>query len=391
LRRNRARSVLVIGQVAVSMILLIAASLLMRSFLALERVDPGFNPRNILTMRVTLPAAKYPANSQKINFFRETTRQISAIPGVISASASLSLPLNSSVMVPIQVVGDALLPFPKRPAAYWQSVTPDYFRTLGARLVRGRFFTDHDNENSAGAAIVNESLARRFWPNQDAIGKHLIVARAEIREEVVGVVADVKTSALDADAGGELYTPFDQRPWPSMHIEVRTSGDPMSIASTVRKQIASIDGDLPVTGVRSLEAIVAESFGQEQVTLWLLGTFAGAALILAAIGIYGLLAYSVEQRRQEMGIRRALGAQPADILRLVLSEGLGLTLAGIATGLIGASLISRALASFLFHVSPTDPLIFAAMALLFVAVALLASYIPARRAVGVDPLVAMRE
>jgi predicted permease len=391
LRRSRARGLLVIGQVAVSMILLIAASLLMRSFLALERVDPGFDPHNVLTMQVTLPQAKYATNSQKNAFFRQVLQQISITPGVSSVGAALSLPLSGHVLVPIQVVGDAALAFGKRPLAYWQCVTPDYFRTFGTHLVRGRYFTDHDNELSSGAAIVNETLARRFWPNQNPIGKQLIVARAELHEEVVGVVADVKTATLDADAGGELYSPYAQRPWPGMSLAVKTSGNPMSMASVVRKQIAQVDGDLPVTAVRSMQEIVAESFGQRQITLWLLAAFAAAALLLAAIGIYGLLAYSVEQRRQEMGIRRALGARPADILGLVLREGLGLTLAGIATGLAGAFAISRALSALLFHVSPTDPLIFAGMALLFVAVALAASYLPARRALRVDPVIAIRE
>jgi putative ABC transport system permease protein len=391
LRRSRTRGLLVIGQVAISMILLIAASLLMRSFLALERVDPGFDPRNVLTMQVTLPNAKYATNPQKNAFFREALRRISTTPGVISASATLRLPLNASVLVPIQVVGDAVLPFGKRPLAFWQSVTPDYLRTFGVRLVRGRFFSEHDNESSAGAAIVNESLARRFWPNQDPIGKQLIVARAELHEQVVGVVADVKTSALDADAGGELYSPYAQRPWPGMTIAVKTSGNPLSLASAVRRQIAQVDPDLPVTAIRSMQDIVSESFGQRQITLWLLGAFAAIALLLAAIGIYGLLAYSVEQRRQEMGIRRALGAQPADILSLVLREGLGLTLAGIVAGLAGAFAISRALAALLYHVSPTDPGIFVGTALLFIAVALIASYLPARRALQVDPLVAIRE
>jgi predicted permease len=391
LRRSQARGLLVIGQVAVSMILLIAASLLMRSFLKLQQVDPGFDPRNVLTMQVTLPKAKYATNPQKNAFFREALRHISATPGVNSASAMLWLPLHASVVVPIQVVGDAVLPFGKRPLAYWQSVTPDYFRTFGTRLVRGRFFTEHDNESSSGAAIVNESLARRFWPNQDPIGKQLIVARAELHEEVVGVVADVKTTALDSDAGGELYSPYPQRPWPGMIIAVKTSGNPLSMASAVRKQIAQVDGDLPVTAVRSMQDVVSESFGQQQLTLWLLGAFAAAALVLAAIGIYGLLAYSVEQRRQEVGIRRALGARPADIVRLVLRQGLGLTLAGIAAGLAGAFLIGRALEALLFHVSPTDPVIYAGMALLFLTVALIASYLPARRALQVDPVVAIRE
>src|SRR5579871_901464 len=391
LRRSKRRGAMVIGQVALSMILLIAASLLLRSFIELENVDPGFDPRGVLTMQVTLPATKYPANAQKNIFFREALREISTIPGVSSASASLSLPLNVGVLVPILVVGDAVLPFGKRPLAFWHSVTPDYLKTVGGHLVRGRFFNEHDNEGSAGAAVVNETLARKFWPNQDPIGKQLIVARAELREEVVGVVADIKTSGLDSEAGAELYSPYSQRPWPGMYIEVKTAGNPMLFSSAVQKKIAQVDAELPVTGVRSMEDIVGDSFGQRQITLWLLGAFAAVALALAAIGIYGLLAYSVEQRRQEMGIRRALGAQPADLLQLVLREGLGLTAIGVAAGLVGAFAARRVLSAFLFHTNPTDPAIFAAMAVLFIVVAAAASYLPARRALRVDPVVAIRE
>ena len=389
--RQRVRTLLVVGQVAVSMLLLIAASLLIRSFIELQRVDPGFDPRNVLTMRVSLPAAKYETNSQKNIFFRQAAEKIEAIPGVQSASAVLALPLESHVMAPVQIVGAIPLPFNQRPVIYWQSITPDYFKTLGTRLVRGRFFTDRDNETATGAAIVNESFVRRFWPNQDPLGKRIRVARVELEGEVVGVVADVKTARMESESGGELYTPYAQRPWPAMSIAVRTSGDPMAMANAVRKQLATLDPELPLTLVRPMEDIVADSFAQRRWTLWLLGIFAGIAISLAAVGIYGLLAYSVEQRRQEMGIRRALGATPRDVLTLVLREGLMLTIAGIVVGLAGSFALTRTLGTFLFHVSPIDPAIFAATALVFVAVALIASYLPARRAIRIDPLIAIRE
>jgi predicted permease len=391
LRHNRVRSFLVIGQVALSMMLLIGASLLMRSFFEVGRVDPGFDPRGVLTMRVTLPAAKYPTDSRKNIFFRDAIAKISSIPGVTSASAALALPLHGGVMVPFRLPGEAPVPFAKQPLVWWQSITPDYFRTVHAKLLRGRAFTDHDNESAGGVAIVNETMARRFWPNQDAVGKQMTVARAELHVQVIGVIADVKTSGLDTDDRGELYTPYDQRSWPNMALLVRTSGDPMLISNAVRKQIAQLDPDLPLTAIRTLEEIVAESFGRRRLTLWLFGSFAATALVLAAIGIYGLLAYSVEQRRQEMGIRQALGAGQRDILALVLRQGLGLALAGVVIGVTGAAALTRLLSTLLFHVSPTDPATFAAVAILFVAVAAMASYLPARRALDVDPLVAMRD
>ncbi len=391
MHRHRARTLLVIGQVGVSMLLMIAASLLIRSFIELQRVNLGFDPRNVLTMRVSLSAAKYGTNSQKSIFFRQATEMLEAIPGVRSASAVLALPLTAHVMAPVLIVGAPALPFNQRPVINWQSITPDYFQTIGTRLVRGRFFTDRDNETAAGAAIVNESFARRFWPDQDPLGKRIRVARVELEGEVVGVVADVKTSRLESDSGGELYTPYAQRPWPAMNIAVRTSGNPLAMAGAVRKQLAKLDPELPLTSVRPTEEIVAETFAQRRWTLWLIGIFSGIAILLAAVGIYGLLAYSVEQRRQEMGIRRALGATPCDLVSLVLREGLILAGAGIIVGLAGSLALTRALATLLFHVNPIDPAIFAATALFFVAVALVASYLPARRAVGVDPLVAIRE
>jgi putative ABC transport system permease protein len=382
---------LVVGQVALSMMLLIGASLLIRSSFELGRVDPGFDPRGVLTMKVTLPAAKYPTDSRKNIFFRDALAKISALPGVSSASAALSLPLNGSVLVPILISGESPIPFGQRPLVFWQSITPDYFRTIHARLLHGRTFNEHDTESAAGVVIVNETMARKFWPNQNPIGKQMIVARAELHVQVVGVVADVKPAGLDSEARGELYTPYDQRSWPSMSIAVRTYGDPMQISSAVRKQIAQVDADLPVTSIRTLEDIVADSFGQRRLTLWLFGAFSVTALVLAAMGIYGLLVYSVEQRRQEMGIRQALGARQGDILALVLRQGLGLALAGVVVGLVGAAALTRLLATLLFHVSATDPATFLAMAILFVSVAAMASYLPARRALDVDPLVAMRE
>ena len=390
-RRNRTRSVLVIGQVALSIVLLISAGLLIRSFMALEHVDPGFEPRHVLTMQVALPSAKYPTDSKKNAFFRDALAKIESIPGVESASAALRPPMTGLILVPALRDGDARVPLAKRPMAYWQSITPDYFRAMQIRLLRGRFFNEHDNEKGAGVAIVDETMAHRYWPNENPIGKRLIVSRSEMNVEVVGVVADIKSAGLDSAREAELYSPYDQRSWPAMSIVVKTVGDPLAMSNAVRKRIQEVDHDLPVTGVRTLESIVAESVGQRQLTLWLLGAFAALALVLAGVGIYGLLAYAVEQRRQEMGIRQALGAQQSDILALVMRQGLGLTLAGVALGLLASIAATRALSSLLFHVSPTDPAIFAGVAAVFLAVAALASYMPARRALKVDPLAAMRE
>ena len=390
-RRYRTRSVLVVGQIALSMVLLIAASLLIRSFLALQHVDLGFDPQNVLTMQVSLPAAKYRSNPQQNNFFEQVLTRISAIPGVRSASASLWLPLTGIVVAPVQRSDDTPVAFGKRPLAYWESVAPDYFRAMNIRLLRGRMFTAHDNATSAPVAIVSESMARKFWPGQDSIGKQLVIARAEIRAEVVGVVADVKALAVNQSNDSEMYSPYAQRTWPSMALVVRASGDPASLIAPIRNQISNVDPDLPVTGVRTMDDIVSASFGQRRVTLWLFAAFAATALLLAAVGIYGLLAYSVAQRRQEMGIRRALGAKPANILVLVLSEGLVLALIGIAIGVVSALAITRTLSSLLYNVSPTDPSLFIGVTLVFIVVAAAASYLPARRAIDVNPLAAMRD
>jgi putative ABC transport system permease protein len=236
LGRNRVRSFLVIGQVALSMMLLIAASLLMRSSVALQRVDPGFNPKNILTMSVTLPDAKYPTDPRKGAFFRQTLNNISSLPGVLSASAVLRLPMTGRILAPILRVGEARIPFGKRTLIYWQSITPDYFRTLQARLLAGRFFAEHDDLAATPVAIVNESLARRIWPNQDPLGRRLVLSRKEIVVQIVGVVADIKSGGLDSDSGAELYSPYAQRPWPAMSLAIRTV-DPNAMTNTVQKSI----------------------------------------------------------------------------------------------------------------------------------------------------------
>lgn len=389
-RRNRVRGLLVVGQVALSMMLLIGAGLLMRSFLRVQHVDPGFDPSHVLTMRVTLPASKYPTDERRAAFFDQVIPDIESIPGVQTAAATLNIPVSGSVIAPVLAVGQPLVEFARRPVAAWQSVTPDYFRTFRIPLIEGRYLAGTDKQGAPVVALVSATLARRLWPGEDAIAKHLLIGRAEIRAEVVGVVGDVKTSALDADGFPSFYLPYAQRPWPGVGIAVRTAGDPAAVAGAVRARIAAADPDLPVTNVRTMQQIVDASFGRRRMALSLLSIFAAAALLLAMVGIYGTMACSVAQRTQEIGIRRALGAHPADILRMVVGQGLALGVSGIALGAAASLALTRLLGTLLFQTGSSDPLVFTTVSVLFVVVTVAASVLPALRAARVDPIESLR-
>jgi putative ABC transport system permease protein len=389
-----ARGLLVVAQVALSVILLIGASLLLESFAHLTGVDPGFRPANLLTMQIALPLSRYDGRKQRA-FFEELIERVQAVPGVGGVTVTRTLPMTARIATAIAIVELPAVELKDRPQAQMQTITPGYFQTLGIALRRGRPFNDADRPESSGIPlIVNESLVRRFWPayphGQDPIGQHILIGSGKKGCEIVGIVADVHERGLDTNAMPELYLPLADNPVQTGALVVRTNGDPHRFVNSVRAQVLAIDPDQAVSNVRTMDEMIERSLGQRRLVLVLLGSFAATALLLAVIGIYGVVSYSVVQRTKEMGIRRALGAQPGDILRLVLGQSLGLALGGVAIGVGGAFALTHVMTSLLFHVSPTDPLSFAGIALVFLAVAAVAGYIPARRATRIEPLAALR-
>ena len=393
------RSLLVTGQVALSIVLLIGAALLIQSFYRLHRVDPGFQPAGILTAKIALPRARYDTDLKREAFFRNLLPRLEEPAGVRSAAVAMSLPTTAWIRTNItEVEGKpALDPSEETSYAVLQSATPDYFRALGIPLKRGRTFTARDNTaGSPPVMMLNETLARRLWPDYphgtNPIGLHVKEAydKALGWMEVVGIVADIHEGGLASDAVAEFYVPLAMHPPQTVFVVVSTEGDPMSFGNSIRQRVLAVDRDQPVSDVKTMESVFEATLGQRRLTMLLLGMFAGVALLLATVGIYGVVAYSVAQRTQEVGIRRALGAQQGDILRLILGQGLGTVLAGIAIGLGGALALTRVMKNLLFHVNATDPVTFVGIALLFVVVALAGSYIPARRAARIDPMAALR-
>ena len=392
-----ARSALVVGQVGLSVVLLIGAALLMESIARLHAVNPGFRTANLLSMKIALPLTRYDADQKRWTFFQQLLERVDSLPGVSTASVALSLPTTTNNLgTDIQVEGQPLLAPAQQPIAQIQSISPDYFRAMGIPLLRGREFTVADDRPGAPpVVIINESFARRFWPEYprgvDPVGQHMGEGYDRIRAaEIVGIVGNVHERALAVDPAPEFYVPTVVHPPQTAYLAVRAYGDPLGIANAVRGQVLAIDRDQPVTEVRSMDTVLDSALGQRHLTTALLGVFAALALLLAVVGIYGITAYSVTQRTQELGIRRALGAQETDILRLVLAHSLAIALAGVTIGIAGAFALTRVLKEFLFQVSTTDPVAFGGMALLFIAVALVASLVPARRAARVDPMTALR-
>ncbi|MEO8434817.1 MAG: ABC transporter permease [Pyrinomonadaceae bacterium] len=390
---HRLRGLLVISEVALSLILLVSAGLLIRTFLVLLKTNPGFNPQNVLTMGLSLPGAKYKEESQRAAFYQDLVRKVAALPGVESAAAITNLPLGgSNSSNPFLIEGMPDPPPGQEFVGRNRACTPDYFHTMGIPVLKGRAFTDQDKPGNPPVVIVNENLAQRFWPNADPIGKRMRIA-GPLNEypwmQVVGVVKDVKHE-LNLPTSWDYYLPHAQDVWSSMVLVARTRVAPMTLAADIRQQVWAIDKDQPVYRVRTMEDVRAFSVSLYSFSSGSLGVFAGIALLLAAIGIYGVMSYAVTQRTQEIGIRMALGARAADVLKLVIRNGMWLALIGVVTGLAGAYAATRFLASLLFGVTPTDLTTFAAVTLGLLVVALLACYLPARRATKVDPLIALR-
>ena len=388
--RARTRSLLVVGQVALSLLLLIGAGLFGRSFLRLLRTDPGFAPGHLLTMEVSLPTQKYAQPQQQIEFFRELLSRVDALPGVRSAAISAALPLETRRITPLLPEGQPDVPLMQRPFIDIEAVSPGWFTTLRVPLAAGRTFTEADDATAPKVLIVNEAFARRFWPGANAIGKHIVVGRGPAPSEVVGVAQNVRNQGIAQEAQPQVWLPFAQLPWGDMNLLVRTAVPPLNLAPAVRAQIAEIDPDQPVTGVQTADSLLDHGRAQPRLTMVLLGIFSVTALALAAIGLAAILAWSVVQRRQELAIRLALGAERRDILWLIVRHGLTLTVAGIALGVIAGLGLTRLMASVLYQTSAYDLSAFALAPLLFLAVAALASYLPARRAARVDPIESLR-
>jgi len=388
--RVRTTSLLVVGQVALSLLLLIGAGLLLRSFARLLRVEPGFDAHNLLTMNVSLPTVKYAKPEQQVAFFDEVLRRVSTLPGVRNAAISAALPLGWKRITPLLPEGQPNLPLAQRPFIDIEAVSPRWFDTMRAPLLAGRQFNAGDNARAPKVLIVNQTFAHRFWPGQNPVGKRVVVGRWTEAAEVVGVSADVKNRGLAQDTQAQVYIPFAQLPWGNMNLLVRTAVAPLSMAGAVRAQVSGVDPDQPVTDIQTANDLTDSSLAQPRFTMLLLVAFSAAALALAIIGVYGVLAYSVAQRRHELGIRVALGAQRADILRLVVRQGLLLAGAGVAIGLVAALLLTQLMSSLLYRIGARDLTTFVFTPLAFLCIALLASYLPARRATRTDPMEALR-
>jgi putative ABC transport system permease protein len=390
---GRLRSLLVVSEVALALMLVISAGLMIKSFWLMYRVSPGFDSANVLSLQLAPPSTQYADNNRMRAFYHEAIERIAALPGVESVGGIHLLPMGGSNWNPGLKVEDHPLPAGSAlPSVDWRLITPDYFRAMKIPLLRGRYFDESDNERGATVAIINETLARQYWPDEDPIGKRISTGFEQNQwVSIVGVVGDVKHHGLDSKTRLEMYRCYDQSPFiPYMTLMARTTSDPVTLASAIRSEVWAVDPNVPVAEVQPLTEVVSRSLTKPRSTTLMLAAFAGIALALGAVGIYGTLAYSVSQRTREIGIRMALGANRRDTMRLVMGQGLRLTLAGIAIGLAGSYAATRALASLLFGVSSTDFSTFATVSLLLTAVAMIACFIPARRAMNVDPCAALR-
>jgi putative ABC transport system permease protein len=394
-RASRMRAVLVVGEIAAAVVLLVAAGLLVRSLTHLTAMEPGVDLDRVLAGRITIPGSRYRQDANYTQFVRQLTSRLAAEPGVQAAAVGTYLPVGGGGFGLGRVfLADS---WPEPPAhadvpGMWIVVSPDYFRTLGIPLVRGRAFTDRDNAAATPVMVVSETFARRAFGNEDPLGRRMRSWRDEnVYREIVGVVADVPFSGLSDDTRNIVYIPYEQDIWGLLVVAVRAaSGPPEALAPSLRRVVASIDPDLALARVGTMNVFARNSIARERVSATLMSAMAVAALVLAALGIYGVMSYSVAQRRHEMGVRLALGASPRDLYRTVLTRGLMLTFAGLATGLILAAVVARVLRSLLFEISPFDPVAFAGTAALLAAIAFIACFAPARRAAGADPLVALR-
>src|ERR1700683_1562686 len=391
-RKSRSsRAALVVGEVAIAGVLVTRAGLLMKSFGNLMHVDPGFSPANVTTFLMTLPKSHYPQPAQQAEFYRRLVESVQTLPGVQSAGVSSFLPLAGAIRyVYFCPEGMVCQGIGKDPVIAIRQITPDYLQTMRIPLLRGRVFNEQDIARVKPVVIINQTVAQKYFPAQDPIGGHLANSRDKIEMEIVGIVGDVKFTGLNTPYIPEMYMPQAQNPAATMTLVVRSTSNPQPLIAAARQKTAEIDPDLPFSNVASMSEVVSASVAQPRLTAQFTGFFAALALMLTAVGIYGVLAYSVTQRTHEMGIRMALGASRGEILKMVVGRGMKLVLSGLVLGLVVSLAVTRLLTTLLFGTSARDPLTFAAVTLLLIVVALLAAYIPARRAAQVDPIVALR-
>jgi putative ABC transport system permease protein len=386
------RTGLLIAEVALSMVLLVGAALLLRSFANVTGIDPGFRPDGVLTFRVSLPNAAYPESHHRMTFYDALTTRLEALPGVRGAGLVQTLPLKGDYLLGFELQGKPQVRREDRPAANYRSISGRYFETLGIPLMRGRAFTDRDKDGAPLVAIVDEAFARRYFPGEDPIGRGIDIGNgSDGFAEIVGVVGNVRYDGLVTTATPVMYAPLAQDGFGSMWVVARTTGDPGGLMADARQVVRSLDPALPAYSLKTLEDVISESIAPRRFPMLLLGLFAAIALGLAAVGLYGVVAYSVSLRTQEIGIRMAIGAGRGDVLRMIVASGMRVALVGVAAGIAGALALSRLLRTMLFGVTAVDPASYATTALMLLAVAALACYIPARRAMRLDPLSALRQ
>jgi putative ABC transport system permease protein len=390
--RSRLRSVLAASELALATVLLIGAGLLVRTFLNLEHARLGFDSSKLLTFQVSLPVTKYPLADRALLFHRSLVESLRAMPGVRAAAVSSGVPFGQSnyTRSPFIAVGDSALPPDTPVPTDWRIVSPGYFETMAIPLVRGRDFTDHDGPKSALVTIVSQSAAKTFWGDRDPIGRVLRRPNDDRLFTVVGVVSDVRSIALNQESP-MLYYPSAWRVFPLMDVVIRSDAAPASLIAAARRRVQDLDADLPLANVRTMDALIATAAAQPRLSAQLVGGFAVLAVVIAGIGIYGVLAYSVSQRRREIGLRLALGSRIDALIRLIVGEGMMIAGAGIIVGVLAALLLGRAIGGLVYGVQPRDPVTVIGVVVVVTTVALMACWIPARRAARVDPLTALRE
>jgi putative ABC transport system permease protein len=400
-RRHRFRNVLILSEVALSLLLLIGAGLLAKSFIRLQSVSPGFNSKNLLVTRLSLSEGQYSQPEKVTAFYDQLSSKLENLPGVQSVSATSTLPLSgSNIRINFSIVGRAPQSLSDQPITQYRMTGPNYFRTMKIPILFGRDFANTDTLDSRSVVIINDTFARRHWPKGSPIGAHIKIDdnnEGPREVEIIGVVGDVKHMGLHIDVAPETYIPISQMPVENvplltnnMNWVIRTSTEPLAFAPAVRREIQSVNASVPTSYTRSMEQFLSSSLSPNRFNVFFLGIFAVAALVLASTGIYAVISYAVAQRTHELGLRMALGAQRVDVHKLVIGSGLKIVIVGVAIGLIGSIILTRVLSNLIYGISVTDPATFFAMSALFIVIAVFASYIPARRAAKVDPIIALR-